>query len=73
MNFGKVLSLAALLLLLNIDFSNGEPVTLAVATVGAIGAISYFLAGGMCLVKECCTDKWVSTNFTGNKCVFQIF
>ena len=38
---------------------------MTVAAIGAAVAISAFLAGGICLVKECCTDRWISTNFTG--------
>ena len=66
MKVHKKIILTAFLLFWRFDVANGEPVTMTVATVGAVGVISAFLAGGLCFFKECCTDGWISTNFTGS-------
>lgn len=64
MKVHKKIILTVFLLFWRFDVANGEPVTMTVATVGAVGVISAFLAGGLCFFKECCTDGWISTNFT---------
>lgn len=64
--------LTALVVFLTLDISKGEPFTMTAVAVGAAGVISVFLAGGICLVKECCTERWISTNFTGVLCVHSL-
>ena len=65
MFFKKVTVVLVLIIALWLDVLRSEPVTMTVAAVGAVAAVSAFLAGGFCLIKECCTDRWISTNFTG--------
>ena len=65
MNVSKVTVLSTFLLLFWLELSNVKSEPMTVAAIGAAVAISAFLAGGICLVKECCTDRWISTNFTG--------
>ena len=67
MIFKKVCVVLVLIIALWLDVLKCEPVTMTVAAVGAVAAVSAFLAGGICLIKECCTDRWISTNFTGKE------
>lgn len=64
MTSSRRIVLTALVVFLTLDISKGEPFTMTAVAVGAAGVISVFLAGGICLVKECCTERWISTNFT---------
>lgn len=64
MNFHKIKISLILILILGLEVSNGEPVTMTVAAVGAVGVISAYLAGGYCFFQECCSERWISTNFT---------
>ena len=66
MKVHKKIILTAFLLFWRFDVANGEPVTMTIATVGAVGVISAFLAGGRCFFQECCSNGWISTNFTGS-------
>ena len=47
---------------------NSEFITAGFATAGAAIAAGLFSGFDVfrCMIKECCTDKWISTNFTGN-------